>query len=90
MSTDKPMDGIISLSEPQNLEAIRLKYEHEQKTVWRRDILFTWAKALALVASAIGGAVAVCLVIAHKDKEMLSIIAPIYSGVLAFVGARLC
>ena len=34
MSADKPMDGIISLSEPQNLEAIRLKYEHEQKTVW--------------------------------------------------------
>ncbi len=73
-----------------NPEVLKIQCAHVERTTGRKDLILTWAKAIALVASSVGGALAVCLVIYFKDREMLGIIAPIYSGILAFVAARFC
>lgn len=89
-NTTHTKDGIIPLAEPQSLEAKKLQYEHDEKTKWRIDLISALGKAIALVLSALGGAIALCIVIYFKDREMLAIIAPIISGILAFVAARFC
>jgi hypothetical protein len=89
-SSKQVKDGVIPLLEPQNLEEMKLHYEHEEKTVWRKDMVITCATCAALVVSALGGAIALCLIVYYKDRDMLAIVASIISGILAFVGAKFC
>jgi hypothetical protein len=83
-------DGIIPLLEEQSLEVMKLRQEHEKDTIWRKEMFKTYATCVALLTSAIGGTLALCLVVYYKDRETLAIIAPIISGVLAFVAAKFC
>ena len=51
-----------------NPEVLKIQCAHVERTTGRKDLILTWAKAIALVASSVGGALAVCLVIYFKDR----------------------
>ena len=63
-------------------------WEHEQKTVWRKDMILTWAKAIIMVAFTLACATIMILVAYHQNNDMMKTIATIVSCVLSFAGGR--
>ena len=87
--TDKNVLDISQLSHSEALEAQRIQREYEERTVWRKDIILTWAKAISLTVLAIAASVALVCVANHaQNADSLEKIIEVIACVLSFLAGR--
>ena len=77
-----------NFSAAEALEAQRIQNEHEQKTIWRKDLILTIAKAISLTAISISCSIGLYLTVKQQNNELLSSLAQILMYVLSFFAGR--
>ena len=86
--TDKNVLDISKLSHSEALEAQRIQREYEERTFWRKDIIWTWAKAISVTSLSFSSAIALILVVRYQDSGLLEKMLNIIACVLSFFAGR--
>lgn len=80
---------ISQLPPSEALEAQRIQREYEERTVWRKDIIWTWTKAISITSISISCSLTLFFIVFFRQNaDLLEKIIEIVACVLSFLAGR--